>query len=150
MKDKTKDFNKMSDTSAETRTSEFSGFEHEPFAVEKAPSHRPARFAQSLRQELATMIPGNLKDPRLTGPWLLTITSIEVSQDFRNANVMFSVTASDEKQMRSIEDALNQASGFLRKELTRRLTTKVTPHLRFRLDRGFEHASQISKLLKTI
>lgn len=122
---------------------------HRPFVQDK-PSHRPARFAQRVKEELTALVPSHLKDPRLEGIALLTITSVEVTPDLKYGTVMFTLTEQDEKHAKEITGVINQASNFLRRELMRRLNTKITPHLTFKYDRGLTNTLQIESLLKTI
>jgi ribosome-binding factor A len=119
---------------------------HKPFVQEK-PRHRPARFAQRLKEELSTLIPGSLRDPRLSGIGFLTITAVEVTPDLKHAKVMFALMG-DEKRAKEVTEALNKAAGFLRKELMHSLETKITPHLIFKYDRGLENLTEVQDLLK--
>lgn len=121
---------------------------HKPFVQEKGSSHRPARMASHLKEELSTML-GELKDPRLADIGFLTITTITVASDLKNATVKFALMGED-KKYKQIEAALNDAAGFLRRELMQTLTTKVTPHLTFKYDRGYENTLQIDQLLKQV
>ncbi len=54
------------------------------------------------------------------------------------------------KQARSIEDALNEAAPYLRKELMYKLESKVTPQLKFVIDLGLGYSDEIAQLLRTI
>jgi ribosome-binding factor A len=56
----------------------------------------------------------------------------------------------DEAQRLGALEALRHARGFLRTELSHRLTTRVTPELVFELDRGAEHSQRISDLLESL
>lgn len=110
------------------------------------------RFAERVKQELVDLVPGHLKDPRLFGLRLLTITSVEVTPDLRHGNVLFSLMGQQKsaRQIREIEAALNQASGFLRHELMRRIATKNTPQLVFKYDTGFDSSQEIDPLFRKI
>ena len=119
---------------------------HKPFVQERS-SHRPAKFAQRVKEELATLIPGDLRDPRIQGVGFLTITSVTVTPDLKHGTVLFALMG-DETKARDVEAGLNQASGFLRRELMHRLDTKITPQLVFKYDRGLENISVVSTLLK--
>ena len=103
-------------------------------------SHRVADFIQ---RELSVLIRGELKDPRLSP--MLTIASVEVSRDLSVAKVYFSVFDADEK-VPTLE-ALGSASGFLRKQLARRMQTRSVPQLRFYYDDSAEHGAHMSALI---
>lgn len=121
---------------------------HRPFVQERS-SHRPARFAQRVKEELSQMIPGQLRDPRLDGIGFLTITTVTVTPDLKHGTVMFALMG-EEKRSDDIEGALNAAANYLRKELMRKLDTKITPQLVFKYDKGFTNTMEIDSLLKTI
>ena len=121
---------------------------HRPFIQERS-THRPARFAQRVKEELATMIPGDLKDPRLSGLGFLTITTVTITPDLKHCTINFALMGKDDS-VEDIEDGLNAAATHLRKELMHRLATKVTPHLIFKHDNGFTSSMEINALLSQI
>ena len=103
-------------------------------------SHRVADFIQ---RELSVLIRGELKDPRLSP--MMTISSVEVSRDLSVAKVYFSVFDAAEKG--PTLEALASASGFLRKQLARRMQTRSVPQLRFYYDDSAEHGAHMSALI---
>src|SRR5471030_2421576 len=100
---------------------------HRPFVQERS-NYRPARFAQRVKEELAQMIPGELRDPRLSGLGFLTITTVTITPDLKHCTILFALMG-DEDRSKDVTDGLNAAAGFLRKELMRKLDTKITPQL---------------------
>lgn len=125
---------------------------HKPFVQEKQASHRPARFAQRLKEELVDIIPAELKDPRLFGLRLFTITEIKVADDLRNATAKFSLMGQrfSENRINEIEEALNECGGFIKRALMKRLATKVTPVVHFKYDNSFDLAHELDPLYKQI
>jgi ribosome-binding factor A len=105
--------------------------------------HRPERLAALVHETLATALTTLLKDPRIG---FVTITGVQVTPDGEHATVRFSVLGTDEDKGRAVE-ALEHARGFLRSHLATRLELRVTPELRFELDRGLDHARRIDELL---
>ena len=103
-------------------------------------SHRVADFIQ---RELSILIRGELKDPRLSP--MMTISSVEVSRDLSVARIYFSVFDAEEKG--PTLEALASASGFLRKQLARRMQTRSVPQLRFYYDDSAEHGAHMSALI---
>lgn len=103
-------------------------------------SHRVADFIQ---RELSLLIRGELKDPRLSP--MLTIASVEVSRDLSVARVYYSVLDAEERL--PTQEALASASGFLRKQLARRMNTRSVPQLRFHYDDSAERGAQMSALI---
>ena len=107
-------------------------------------SRRMRRVNELLREELARQI-ARLKDPRLSSG-LVSITEVETSADLGTARVFVSVLAGPEEQERTVQ-ALNQASGFLRRALGDALALKRIPRLQFILDRSLERGARLSALM---
>lgn len=122
---------------------------HRPFIQERS-SHRPARFAQRVKEELSTMIPGELKDPAFADIGFVTITHVEVTLDFRDGRVLFTLGGEDQKKSKAIEAALNKAAGFIKHELKERMDTKTVPLLHFKYDKGMTNTNRIDELLKQV
>ena len=76
---------------------------------------------------------------------MMTISSVEVSRDLSVAKVYFSVFDASEKA--PTLEALASASGFLRKQLARRMQTRSVPQLRFYYDDSAEHGAHMSALI---
>lgn len=112
----------------------------------RRPSHRPERVAEVIRQTVAEFLTSNVRDPRIG---FVTVTAVEVSADLSHARVRVSVMGSDAEKAKSLE-GLESAARFLRAQLARGLHLRVTPELRFELDRGLEHALRIDQVLKQL
>jgi len=76
----------------------------------------------------------------------VTITSVEVSSDLRQACVYVS-TLGEKKEMMA---GLDHAVSFLRRELASRLALRYVPELTFRLDESLERGERIDRLLTEI
>lgn len=109
-------------------------------------SQRTQRIGDLVRAELSTLVQREMRDPRVA---LATISSVEVTADLRYARVRVSALGEEARRLETIS-ALENARGFLRRELAHRLDLRVTPELRFELDRGPEHSQHISDLLDTL
>ncbi len=107
--------------------------------------HR-ARVGEALKEEIATMIEGELGDPRIG---LATVTEVHIAPDGRSARVFVSVEGSEEESVESI-DGLNAAKGYVRRELTERLHLRQAPELFFVLDRSDKAGGRIDELLNRI
>lgn len=81
---------------------------------------------------------------------MVTITGVQVSQDFSFAKVYVSVL--EEERAKEAMDKLNQSSKSLRYELAHAVKMRVTPELKFYYDdsivRGNRIASLIDRALK--
>lgn len=104
---------------------------------------RKDRVNEQIRRELADLIRGELKDPRVG---MVSITEVEVTPDYAHAKVWFSTLAGDDK-VPEILHGLKQASGFLRRELGRRIRIHTTPELHFVHDVSLERGAGLSKLI---
>jgi ribosome-binding factor A len=108
-------------------------------------SRRTDRVGDLIRAELSQLILRRLKDPRVR---MTTVASVEVSGDLRHARVHVSVVGDETAREASLE-ALQHASGYLRRQLAKELfRLKNIPDLRFELDRGAEYSQRISDLLE--
>ena len=107
-------------------------------------SQRRDRVDDLLRSELARILQRELRDPRVG---MASITEVRVTGDLSYAEVRVSVLGEEEERQASIH-ALDRAKGFLRSALARNLRLRKTPELRFELDRGAEHAQNISDILE--
>ena len=100
-------------------------------------------FKNSLiHKNLANIIKTNASDPRFK---YVTLSSIETSSDLSFAKIL--VTVFPKENHKEILYSLNKASGFLSKQLGRRLKTRNTPKLSFTYDNGYDYTDQIEKLI---
>lgn len=110
--------------------------------------NRSDRVAQQIKRELSEIIQRNeLKDDRIGG--LVSITEVKVSGDLRNVKVYFSVYGEESQKIGTLA-ALENATGFLRGELCRRLGIRFAPELVFKLDNSLERGQKITELLEKI
>jgi ribosome-binding factor A len=114
--------------------------------MKRRPSHRPERVAEAIRQTVAAFLTSNVRDPRVG---FVTVTAVDVSGDLAHARIRVSVMGSDDEKVKSLE-GLTSAARFLRAQLARELHLRITPELRFELDRGLEHALRIDRVLKRL
>jgi len=107
----------------------------------KSIPNRGFRIADQIQRDLAELI-RTLKDPRVG---LVTINSVEVSPDYAHAQVYFSLLVGSPAEC---ETALNEAAGFLRNGLFKRLAIHTVPTLHFHFDRTTERAAELSALIR--
>ncbi len=110
---------------------------------------RTSRLGEQIQRELATMIQFEMKDPRLG---MVTLNQVKVAKDLGYADIYFTVMGArgetDEEIRRQTESILNDAAGYLRTELARTLTTRVTPALRFHYDETLERGHRLTGLIR--
>jgi ribosome-binding factor A len=97
----------------------------ERFDVEKrgAKYHRE-RLGEALREEIETIVEGELGDPRIG---LVSVTGVELAEDSRSARVYVAVDGDEDDAQRSLE-GLTAAVGFVRREVAGNL--KLRPRTR--------------------
>ncbi|HEX3697420.1 MAG TPA: 30S ribosome-binding factor RbfA [Polyangia bacterium] len=114
-------------------------------------SQRTERVAGEVRAIIGEVIARReIKDPRVQGAGLITITHVRLSGDLRQAWALFTVHNAGDAELEHVREGLERASGFLRHAIARRLRLKVTPTLNFEIDRVFEQASRVEHLLHEI
>ena len=89
-----------------------------------------------------------IKDPRVRGAGLITVTHVRVSGDLRHARALFTVHDADEAKLERVRQGLDNASGYFRQAIARRLRMKVAPAVKFEVDKVFEQAERVEKLLR--
>jgi ribosome-binding factor A len=107
------------------------------------PGRRAERLAESIYQEVAEMLLGEMKDPRIG---FTTVTRVELSPDLRCARVAVSVMGSAEEQQRTLE-GLASAKSFVRREVAQRMGLKRAPEIHFVMDAGIQESLKIEGLL---
>lgn len=104
---------------------------------------RSGRLADQIQRDLAELIRGELKDPRVD---LVTITAVEVSADYSHARVFFTTLHGDDAIGPALE-GLRSAGGFLRSRLARALRIRTVPELHFEYDESIQRGVRLSQLI---
>ena len=110
----------------------------------RKPSSTPNRsyqVADQIQRDLAELIARELKDPRVG---MVTLQGVEVTPDYAHAKVHFSVLNGDPVET---AEGLNQAAGFLRNGLFKRLHIHTVPTLHFLFDQTTERAADMNALI---
>jgi len=106
----------------------------------KSIPNRSHRVADQIQRDVAELI-RELKDPRVG---MVTINAVEVTPDYAHAKVFFSVLVGDPQ---SCQQGLNDAAGWLRNGLFKRLQLHTVPTLHFQFDRTTERAADLNALI---
>jgi len=102
--------------------------------MKRASSRRSTRLADQIAQELAMALVQDVFDPRLE---LVTISGVALNTDLTVAQVLYTLSG-DAARLAEAAKALDQAKGFLRTLLGKRLRLKSVPELRFARDTFLE------------
>ncbi len=116
---------------------------------EQEPTQRQKRVNEVIRRVLSNvMISGNFFHADFT-KFFVNITSVMVSPDLRQVKVyIMALNQPSETQCANILKALTNESTRLRRELSKNLTMKFVPHLKFFWDEEVEQADRIESLLR--
>jgi ribosome-binding factor A len=107
---------------------------------------RSQRVVEQIRRELAELIRLEVKDPRVG---FITLTDVEITPDYAHAKVFFT-SMTGEGDVPGILQGLRRASGFLRRELGRRIRIHTIPELHFHYDRSVEEGARLSQLIDAV
>jgi len=112
-----------------------------------ADNRRADRVAEAIREEVATFLAEDVKDPRVVG--LVTVTGVDVTRDLRQAKIYVSVMGSDTERAATF-DGLNSVAAHLRSRVGRALRLRLAPEITFRPDESIARAARIESLLAQI
>ena len=101
------------------------------------------RLSEALREEIETILEGELGDPRIG---LVNVSEVHLAPDSRSAHVFVVVQGDDAEADRTLE-GLAAARGFIRHELAERLHLRRPPELFFQADRSQQYEARIDELL---
>jgi ribosome-binding factor A len=107
-------------------------------------SRRTEMLGSSIQRELAMMIMRDLNDPRI--PTIVSITKVRVTNDLEFADVYLSVMGTPGQQHAAL-NALKHSAGLMRTKLTRALSIRQAPFLRFSLDEQIKKEIEVLELL---
>lgn len=107
---------------------------------------RKDKFQETILREVSLIIHDELKDPRLG---FITITKVELTDDFRLAKVFYSVLG-DDPEYKKCKEALASGLGFIRRLVGQRIRMRSIPEILFKEDRSSKYSVQIQKVLDEI
>jgi ribosome-binding factor A len=108
--------------------------------------NRPERVAQMVQQLLGEIFARGMRDPRIG---LVTITGVKMSPDLREARVYWTVHG-DAEQRKHTAKGLDNARGFLRREVGSELKLRVVPNLSFTYDEAIDRGERIDQLIRQV
>jgi ribosome-binding factor A len=107
-------------------------------------AYRIERLNQLIRQEISELLHRQINDPRLGG--FIAVTEVSTSLDLKYAKI-FACRIGGVEEKQEILSALAGASGFLRKELAKRIKVRRIPELRFEWDDSIERGAHLLNLI---
>jgi len=106
---------------------------------------RQKRVADRLLQEVSQLLQ-EMKDPRLD---LVTVTQVNIDRELEYANIFVS-TVGDEARRVEVMQVLGHATGFVRREVGKRVQLRRAPAIISHWDPSPEKAEHIAHLLDEI
>jgi len=108
-------------------------------------SIKTQRIASNIIKELSYILAYEVKDEDIK---FVTITDCKLASDLSYAKIY--VTVFDKDKINTTIKALNDASGFIRKELASRIDVRHTPELNFVYDESIEYGKKIENIIEKI
>ena len=102
------------------------------------------RISEEVRREVDALIREEVNDPRVAGTF--SITRAEVTRDLRYAKIYVSVLEEDKRE--PMMKALKSASGFIRRELGKRMLIRYSPEMTFVSDENIAYGVHIAEVLR--
>lgn len=105
--------------------------------------HHQDRLAEAMREEISSMVQGELSDPRISFAY---VSEVLLNPGGKSAEVYIAVDGGPKEENDTIE-ALRTAQGFIHHELIERLGIRHVPDISFHLDRSERLKARIDELL---
>ena len=105
--------------------------------------NRTDRISTQLRKELALLVHAAVRDHALPS---VSVSDVETTKDLDVATVW--VTTLDADQSKDATKALNELAKEFRRELSRTLSIRRVPELRFKYDDSVDKGERIESLLR--
>ena len=107
---------------------------------------RTQRIGDQIQRELATLIPQEVRDPRLG---FITITGVDVSRDIGHAKVFITVMGENSPEViKENLDVLKDTAGYLRMLLGKAMKLRSVPSLHFHYDQSITRGAHLSALIE--
>src|SRR3954465_5456675 len=112
-------------------------------------SRRTEMLGSTIQREIATMILRDLNDPRLPAALMPSVTRVKVSADLSIADVYVTVMGTPGQQTAAL-NALKHSAGMMRTKLTKALTLRVAPFIKFHLDEQIRKELDLLNVLQKV
>ncbi|MEQ9548485.1 MAG: 30S ribosome-binding factor RbfA [Coleofasciculus sp. G3-WIS-01] len=113
-----------------------------------ATNRRVSRVSSLIQQEVSQMLLHDIKDDRV-GAGMVSVTDVDVSGDLQHAKIYVSIYGTEEAKSETMA-GLQSATGFVRRELGRRVRLRRTPEVVFIEDQGLERGARMLTLLNQL
>ncbi len=104
------------------------------------------RLASQMQRELSTILLNDTRDLKIG---YINITEVRLTTDLGIANIYFTVLGDKERAKVTLK-ALNNAKGYLKCEVAKRVKMRRVPEFVFKYDEALEYGNRIESILKEI
>ena len=109
-------------------------------------NNRTGRVNEAIKEEMARIL-RSVKDPRVSS--MTSVVKVDTSRDLKYCKIYYSVLGSEEER-KETREGLNNAMGYIRRELAMSLNLRQTPELTFIEDNSIEYSIYLGEKLKEI
>jgi len=109
------------------------------------PTRRQEKVARIVKEVVSDAINNHLNDPRIEG--FISVTSVEMGTDLRNADVYLSIFGKDEKTQKRIFIAITNAKTRLQSFLAESMKSKFCPVLHLKMDEKLKKTMETFRLI---
>ncbi|MDD6202559.1 MAG: 30S ribosome-binding factor RbfA [Lachnospiraceae bacterium] len=110
-------------------------------------SIKNTRINGEVQRELADIIRGEIKDPRINP--MTSVVSVEVAPDLKSCKAYISVLGDDESAADTLA-GLNSAKGFIKNRLAKTINLRNTPDITFVMDQSIAYGVNMSKKIDEV
>ena len=111
---------------------------------------RGERLSSQFREEIYAVISTDLRNKYPEMSAIISIINADVAPDLKSCKVFVSIYDPSEERKQSTFKTLVENAGYIRHKLSKVLSIRTVPELRFTLDGSMEYGDKIDKLLKGI
>lgn len=120
---------------------------HHSLLFTRTMSRRTERLGSTMRQELMGIIQRELSDPRLMG--FPSITRVKVAEDLSAADVYVTIMGTEGQKTAAL-NALRHSAGLMRTKLTKMLSIRQVPFIKFHYDEQLKKELEMLELLDQV
>ena len=106
---------------------------------------RSDRVSQQIKKEVALIIQREIKHPRLA---MVTVSDVEISRDLAYGKVFVTMFEQDDEKVKLWLKIPNDAAGYIRSLLGKRIRARIMPALTFVLDTSLLEGLHIASVVE--
>jgi ribosome-binding factor A len=110
-------------------------------------TRRTEMLGSTIQREIALMIQRDIDDPRL--PSVVSVTRVKIAPDLSVADVFVTIMGTPGQQTAAL-NALKHSAGMLRGKLTKSLSLRVAPYIKFNIDDKLPKELEMLSLLQKV